>query len=130
MTAGLPLIKSVLTPLAKNILLPIGLSVAISETTPAIQKNHGSGTTALDISNKEIEDIVKIVNTKTAGGWVGVNLIPPSPHPSGFSKNVSSKDRVKPWFFVTFNIIISQILSWKFYWNSSNRSEVMNNFSE
>ena len=25
------------------------------------------------------------------------------------SKNVSSKDRVEPWFFVTFNIIISYI---------------------
>ena len=26
-----------------------------------------------------------------------------------FSKNVSSRERVKPWFFVTFNIIISYI---------------------
>ena len=27
----------------------------------------------------------------------------------GFSKNVSSKERVKPWFFVIFNIIIDHI---------------------
>ena len=27
----------------------------------------------------------------------------------GFSENVSSKERMKPWFFVTFNIIISHI---------------------
>ena len=27
----------------------------------------------------------------------------------GFLKNVSSKESVKPWFFVTFNIIISHI---------------------
>ena len=27
----------------------------------------------------------------------------------GFPKNVSSKERIKPWFFVTFNIIISHI---------------------
>ena len=27
----------------------------------------------------------------------------------GFSKNVSSKERVKPWFFVIFNIIIGHI---------------------
>ena len=27
----------------------------------------------------------------------------------GFSKNVSSRERVKRWFFVTFNIIISHI---------------------
>ena len=29
--------------------------------------------------------------------------------PCGFSKKVSSKRRVKPWLFVTFNIIISHI---------------------
>ena len=29
--------------------------------------------------------------------------------PCGFLKNVSSKERLKPWFFVTFNIIISHI---------------------
>ena len=29
--------------------------------------------------------------------------------PCGFSKKVSSKGRVKPWLFVTFNIIISHI---------------------
>ena len=27
-------------------------------------------------------------------------------HTNGFLKNESSKERVKPWFFVTFNIII------------------------
>ena len=31
------------------------------------------------------------------------------PPPCGFSKNVSSKKRVKPWFFVTFNIITRHI---------------------
>ena len=31
------------------------------------------------------------------------------PPTCGFSKNVSSKERVKPWFFVTFNIITSHI---------------------
>ena len=39
---------------------------------------------------------------------LGVNLTLP-PHPYGFSKNVSSKERVKLWFFVTFDIIISHI---------------------
>ena len=29
--------------------------------------------------------------------------------PCGFLKNVSSKDNVKPWFFVTFNIILKHI---------------------
>ena len=27
----------------------------------------------------------------------------------GFLKNVSSKERVKPWFFVTFNILLKHI---------------------
>ena len=31
------------------------------------------------------------------------------PHPCGFSKKVSSKERVKPWFFVAFNIILKYI---------------------
>ena len=33
----------------------------------------------------------------------------PPPPPCGFSKNVSSKERVKPWFFVTCNIILRHI---------------------
>ena len=46
---------------------------------------------------------------------VGV-IFPPPPPPYGFSKNVSSKESVKPWFFVTLNVI-------KFHWNSSSRSQ-------
>ena len=34
--------------------------------------------------------------------------------PCGFSKNVSSKERVNPWFFVTFNIILKHIFPEKF----------------
>ena len=29
--------------------------------------------------------------------------------PCGFSKNICSRERMKPWFFVTFNISISHI---------------------
>ena len=29
--------------------------------------------------------------------------------PCGFSKNVPTKERMKPWFFVTFNIILRHI---------------------
>ena len=42
----------------------------------------------------------------------------------GFSRNLCFREGVKPWYFVTFNF-----LSWKFYWNSSSRSEVMKNYS-
>ena len=52
MAAGLPLLKSVLTPIAKNVLLPLGLSAGMSAADLAIQKKiYGSGITALMISN-------------------------------------------------------------------------------
>ena len=38
MTAGLPLMKSVLIPLAKTVLLIFGLSATMSSTDAAIQK--------------------------------------------------------------------------------------------
>ena len=38
MTAGLTLMKSVLTPLAKKFLLPFGLSAGMSEADAAIEK--------------------------------------------------------------------------------------------
>ena len=59
MTAGLPLIKSVLTPLAKSVLIPLGLIAEMSATDATIQRKiYGSGTTALIISNEEMEDII------------------------------------------------------------------------
>ena len=38
MTAGSPLIKSVLTPLPRSVLLPLGLSAGMSAADAAIQK--------------------------------------------------------------------------------------------
>ena len=53
MTAGLPLTKSVLTPLAKSVLISLGLSAGMLAVDADIQKIvYGSGTTALIISNK------------------------------------------------------------------------------
>ena len=40
MTAGLPLMKSVLTPFAKVILISLGLSAALSVTDAAIPKTN------------------------------------------------------------------------------------------
>ena len=55
--AVLPLMKSVLTLLAKSVLLPFGLSAAMSATDSAIHKKiYGSGTTALITSNKKMEN--------------------------------------------------------------------------
>ena len=57
MTAGLPLTKKVLTPLAKSVLIPLVLTAAAAAaaavTPTAIQKKlFGSGATALIISNE------------------------------------------------------------------------------
>ena len=51
MTTALPLMKNVLIPLAKSVLVSIGLTAAASATDAAIQnKTFGSGTTAFIIS--------------------------------------------------------------------------------
>ena len=56
-----PLMK-VAVPLAKNILAPLGITPAASAVDAGIQKKlDGSGTTTLIISNKEMNDIMKIV---------------------------------------------------------------------
>ena len=61
-TAGLPLMKNVLTPLAKSVLVPLRLTAPASATDAAIKKKIlGSGTTAQIISNEEMKDIMKKV---------------------------------------------------------------------
>ena len=51
-------------PLAKNILAPLVITAAASAIDTGIQKKiHGSGTTTLIISNEEMNDIMKIVQT-------------------------------------------------------------------
>ena len=51
-------------PLAKNILAPLGITAAALAIDAGIQKKiHGSGTTTLIISNEEMNDIMKIVQT-------------------------------------------------------------------
>ena len=66
MTAGIPLMKSVLMPLAKSVLLPFGLSASKSATIQ--KKTYGLGTTALIISNEEMEDSIKIVTSREKSG--------------------------------------------------------------
>ena len=56
-----PLMKVAL-PLAKNILASLEIPGAVSAIDTGIQKKtHGSGTTILIISNKEMHDIMKII---------------------------------------------------------------------
>ena len=55
------LIKSALS-LGKNILAPLGVSAAMSATDAAIQKKvHGYGIKTVKFSNKDLDDITKIV---------------------------------------------------------------------
>ena len=67
---GLPLIKNVIKPLAKSVLIPLGLTVAASAADAGIHKKIlGSGNmTTLIISNDEIEDIIKIVKSLEDSG--------------------------------------------------------------
>ena len=59
---GLPLIKNVIEPLAKSVLIPLELTAAASATDAGIHiKILGSGNTTLVISNKKMNDIMKIV---------------------------------------------------------------------
>ena len=56
-----PLMK-VTIHLAKNVLAPLGITAAASVTDAEIQKKiHGSGTTTLIISKKEMNDLIKII---------------------------------------------------------------------
>ena len=55
-----PLMK-VAVPLARNILVPLEITAAVSAVHAEIQKEvHGSGTTTLIISNEEMNNIMKI----------------------------------------------------------------------
>ena len=52
----------VASPFAKNVLAPLGITVAASAIDAGIQKKiHGLGTTTLIIPNEEMNDIMKIV---------------------------------------------------------------------
>ena len=66
---GLPLIKSVIKPLAKSVLIPLGLTAAASAADAGIHKKIlGSGTTTLIISNDEMDDLIKIVKSLEHSG--------------------------------------------------------------
>ena len=60
---GLPLIKNVITPLAKSVLISLGLTAAASSADAGIHKKilGSGGHTTLIISNNEIEDLIKII---------------------------------------------------------------------
>ena len=66
---GLPLIKNVIKPLAKSLLIPLGLTAAASVADAGINtKMLGSGNTKLIISNDEIEDVIKVIKSLEDSG--------------------------------------------------------------
>ena len=100
MTAGSLLIKSVLTPLAKSILVPFRLTSAASSTDETIQKKlYGSGTTIV-LSNEEIEDIIKLVKSLKDVGLVI----------KGVSKTTEDEAKEKKGGFLSILLGTSQVL--------------------
>ena len=66
---GLPLMKNVLKPLAKNVLISWGLTAAASTTDAAIhEKMFGSGVTILISLKEEMNDIMKVVKSLEESG--------------------------------------------------------------
>ena len=68
---GLPLIKSVIKPLAKSVLIPLGLTAAASAANAGIHKKileSGHNNTTLVISSDEMDDILKIVKSLENSG--------------------------------------------------------------
>ena len=62
--SGLLLMKNVLKPLPKRVLIPLGSPAAVSTADARIsKKNIGLGVTTLIISNAEMDDIMKIVKS-------------------------------------------------------------------
>ena len=70
---GLPLITNAIKPLAKSVLIPLGLTAAAAAADAGKHKKilgsgHNNTTTMLIISNNEIEDIIKIVKSLEESG--------------------------------------------------------------
>ena len=62
--------KSVITPLAKSVLIPLGLTAAASAADAGIHKKilGSGGHTTLIISNKDMEDLIKIIRSLEDSG--------------------------------------------------------------
>ena len=74
---GLPLIKNVITPLAKCVLIPVGLTAAASAADAGIHKKilgSGNNTTQI-ISNKDIDDLIKIIKSLEDSGLLLKGII-------------------------------------------------------
>ena len=68
---GLPLLKNVLKPLVKNVLIQLGLTTAASAADPGIRKKDSQiDINNINNSNTEMDDIIKIVKgLEKSGCW-------------------------------------------------------------
>ena len=64
----MPLIENILKPLAKNVIIPLGLTAAAATDAAIHKKMFGSGTTTWKILNEETNDIMKIVKSTEKSG--------------------------------------------------------------
>ena len=72
--SGLALMKNVFKPLAKRLLIPLGLTAVAAATDRAIhEKVFQSCTIKLIISNNEMNHIINIINPNP-GGFLGVGF--------------------------------------------------------
>ena len=77
MKVGVPLIKSLVTPLGKSVLILLGLTAATSAADAGIHKDvlwfrtYDSETTTLILSNKEMEDKIKVKSLKEFSLLIG-----------------------------------------------------------
>ena len=63
------MLKNILTPLAKSVLIPLGLTAAASAAYAGIHKKIGYGDhTTLIISNKDMDDLIEIVKSLEDSG--------------------------------------------------------------
>ena len=67
---GLPLIRNVIKPLAKNAFIPLGLTAAAADagTHKKVLGSGNNNTATLIISHNEMEDIIKIVKSLEDSG--------------------------------------------------------------
>ena len=66
--SGLPLMKNVIEPLAKSVLIPLELTAAALAADAGIHKKiSGSGNTTLIMSNDEMEDIRIVISLNDPG---------------------------------------------------------------
>ena len=67
--AGLLLMKNVIKPYAKSVIIPLGLTAAASAGNAGIRnKILGSGTITLIITNDEMKDIIRVVKSLEDSG--------------------------------------------------------------